>query len=216
MERRAAEQAQREAEQARERELALREMLDALQRTQTALQGANEKKDQLVAELHRQSREDALTGLLNRRALDEELATECARADRHERPLALALLDVDNFKRINDTKSHSVGDAVLVAIAQQLQRERRKTDIVARLGGEELVIALPETSLEQAMAACANLRGALAAIDWLAVGVDAPVTVSIGLAAARPGESPQALLARADAAMYRAKAEGKDRVCWDN
>ncbi len=216
VERRAAEQAQREAEQARTRELALRETLDELQRTQTALQGANEKKDQLVAELHRQSREDALTGLLNRRALDEALASECARADRHERPLALALLDVDNFKRINDTKSHAVGDAVLVAIAQQLQRERRSSDIVARLGGEELVIALPETSLEQGMELCAQLRGALAAIDWRAVGVEAPVTVSIGLATARPGESPQALLARADAAMYRAKAEGKDRVCWDN
>lgn len=215
VERRAAEQAEREAEQARLRELTLRETLDELQRTQAALQGANEKKDQLVAELHRQSREDALTGLLNRRALDEELASKCTRADRHKRPLALALLDVDNFKRINDTKSHAVGDAVLVAIARQLQRERRKTDVVARLGGEELVIALPETSLEQAIEVCGQLRGALSGIDWLTVGVDAPVTVSIGLAAARPGESPHALLARADAAMYRAKAEGKDRVCWD-
>ncbi len=216
VERRAAERAQREAEQARTRELALRETLDELQRTQAALQGANEKKDQLVAELHRQSRADALTGLLNRRALDEALTSECARADRHERPLALALLDVDNFKRINDTKSHAVGDAVLVAIAQRLRNDRRNCDIVARLGGEELVIALPETSLEQAMELCVHLRGALAAIDWLAVGTDTPVTVSIGLATARPGESPHALLARADAAMYRAKAEGKDRVCWDS
>ena len=86
---------------------------------------------------------------------------------------------------------------------------------MARLGGEELVIALRETSLEQAIAVCAHLRGAPAGIDWLAVGVDVPVTVSIGLAATRPGESPHALLTRADAAMYRAKAEGKDRVCWD-
>ena len=215
VERRAAEDAQREAAQARARELALRETLDELQRTQAELQRANERKDQLVAELHRQSREDALTGLLNRRALDEELESECARADRHGRPLALALLDVDNFKRINDTKSHAVGDAVLVAIARQLQNQRRKSDIVARLGGEELVMALPETSLEQAIELCSHLRGALASVDWETVGVDAPVTASIGLVTARPGESPHSLLARADAAMYRAKAEGKDRVCWE-
>lgn len=215
VERRAAEQAQLEAEQAHARELALRETLDELQRTQSALQRANEKKDQLVAELHRQSREDALTGLLNRRALDTELARECARAERYARPLSLALLDVDNFKRINDTRSHAVGDAVLVAIAGQLQHARRKTDIVARLGGEELVMVLPETSLAQAVEVCAQLRAALASIDWRTVGVDAPVTVSIGLAAARPKESPFALLARADALMYRAKAEGKDRVCWE-
>ena len=215
VERRAAEQAQREAEQARARELALRETLDELQRTQNALQLANEKQDQLVAELHRQSREDALTGLLNRRALDTELARECSRAQRHARPLALALLDVDNFKRINDTRSHAVGDAVLVAIAGQMQHARRKTDIAARLGGEELVMALPETSLEQAVEACAQLRAAIASIDWRSVGVDAPVTVSMGLATARPNESPYDLLARADALMYRAKAEGKDRVCWD-
>lgn len=214
-ERRAAEQAQSEALQAQARELALRESLDELQRTQNALQTANEKKDQLVAELHRQSREDALTGLLNRRALDTELARELSRALRHARPLALALLDVDNFKRINDTRSHAVGDAVLMAIARQLQQKRRKSDIVARLGGEELVMVLPETSLDQGIEVCEQLRAALAAVDWSAVGVDTPVTVSIGLASATTNESPHALLARADALMYRAKADGKDRVCWD-
>ncbi len=214
--RRAAEQAQREALGARARELALRETFDELQRTQNELLAANEEKDQLVAELHRQSREDALTGLLNRRALDTELARECSRAERHVRPLALMLLDVDNFKRINDTRSHAVGDAVLVAIARQLQQARRKSDIVARLGGEELVMALPETSLDQGLEVCAQLRAALADVDWSAVGVDAPVTVSIGLATARPNESPHALLARADALMYRAKAEGRDRVCRDD
>ena len=215
-ERRAAEQAQREALEARARELALRETFEELQRTQNELLAANEEKDQRVAELHRQSREDALTGLLNRRALDAELARECSRAERHVRPLALVLLDVDNFKRINDTRSHAVGDAVLVAIARQLQQARRKSDIVARLGGEELVMALPETSLDQGFEVCAQLRAALADVDWSAVGVDAPVTVSIGLATARPNESPHALLARADALMYRAKAEGRDRVCRDD
>ena len=171
----------------------------------------------MLAELEQQTRGDPLTGLLNRRALDEALDRECARAERHCRPLAPALLDVDNFTRINDTFSHAVGDAVLVAISACLLQSRRRSDYAARLGGEELVLVLPETTIEQALELCATVRKCLLALDWVAIGVAAPqsVTVSIGLAAGRAGETAKALLSRADALMYRAKALDKDRVEWE-
>lgn len=212
VERRAAERAQREAEIARANELALRETLTRLEATQRELERANNDKDTLLAELHRQTREDSLTGLLNRRALDTELERECTRAGRYTRPLALALLDIDNFKRINDNHSHAAGDAVLVTIARCLRDARRQSDVVARLGGEEMVMLLPETTAEQAMAVCEGLRGRISAIDWAAHGVPTRVTASIGIAVFRDNDTGAAMLQRADAAMYAAKRAGKDRV----
>ncbi len=215
VERRAAERAQRDAEQARASEATMRETISQLLEAQRAVERATAEKDRLLVELARQSHEDPLTGLLNRRALDAQLERECALADQHARPLTLALLDIDNFKRINDSKSHAVGDAVLVAIASALRQGRRRSDIVARLGGEEMVLVFAETTLAQSINLCAALRARLAATDWPIAGVDAAVTVSIGLAARLTGETPKALLGRADAAMYAAKAQGKDRVVWE-
>lgn len=212
VERRAAERAQREAEIARANELALRETLTRLEATQRELERANNDKDTLLAELHRQTREDSLTGLLNRRALDTELERECTRAGRYARPLALALLDIDNFKQINDNHSHAVGDAVLVAVAQCFRGARRHSDMVARLGGEEMVMLLPETTAEQAVAVCEGLRHRLHVIDWAAAGVPHRVTVSIGVSVFRAGDAGTAMLQRADAAMYAAKRAGKDRT----
>lgn len=212
VERRAAERAQREAEIARANELALRETLTRLEHTQRELERANNDKDTLLAELHRQTREDALTGLLNRRALDTELERECTRAERYARPLALALLDVDNFKQINDTWSHATGDAVLVTVARCLRDARRQSDVVARLGGEELVMLFPETTPAQAMAVCEGLRARLDAVDWSALGIPIKVTASFGVSVFHAGDSGAALLQRADSAMYAAKRGGKDQV----
>ena len=212
VERRAAEQAQREAEIARANELALRETLTRLERTQLDLERAHTEKDTLLAELHRQTREDPLTRLLNRRALDTELERECTRAERYGRPLTLALLDIDNFKQINDSYSHAVGDAVLVAVAQCLRDARRQSDVMARLGGEELVMLFPETTAAQAMAVCEALRAQLDAVDWVEMGMQRKVTASFGVSVFRAGDDAATLLARADAAMYTAKRSGKDRV----
>jgi len=212
VERRAAERAQRDAETARASELALRETLTQLEHAQRELERANGEKDTLLAELHRQTREDSLTGLLNRRALDAELDRECTRAERYQRPLALVLLDIDNFKIINDTCSHAVGDAVLTTVARCLRGARRQSDVVARLGGEELVMLLPETSSAHALAVCESLRVAMGTVNWPALGAPPRVTASMGVAVFVAGDTPAALLRRADAAMYAAKRAGKDRV----
>lgn len=217
-ERRAAQKALMEAEQALAAEHALRETLADLEQVKQDLERAAAKNSVLLAELHRQSREDPLTGLLNRRALDAELSRECMRAARHGRPLALALLDIDDFKRINDAFSHATGDGVLVAVARCLDVARRGSDMVARLGGEEMVVVFPETTAEEAQRACELVRASLAAYDWasLGIGPDNKITASIGLATYQENDSPHALLHRADQAMYVAKRDGKDRVFVDD
>ena len=217
-ERRAAQKALREAEQALAAEHALRETLADLEHVKQDLERAAAKNSVLLAVLNRQSREDSLTGLLNRRALDAELSRECMRAARHGRPLALALLDVDDFKRINDEFSHATGDDVLVAVARCLDVARRGSDLVARLGGEEMVVVFPETTAEEAQRACELMRASLAAFDWstLGLGLHNKITASIGLATYQENDSPRALLHRADQAMYAAKRGGKDRVFVDD
>lgn len=128
--------------------------------------------------------------------------------------MALALLDIDDFKRINDTFSHATGDAVLVAVARCLDATRRGSDMVARLGGEELVVVFPETSLQDAHRACELIRASLAAFDWagLGLGAGSRVSASIGLTVYQENDTPHSLLHRADQAMYVAKHGGKDRV----
>lgn len=214
-ERAAADAARTEARLSRAREESMGETLAALQRSQRALEAAQAEKDRLLVELERQSREDALTGIANRRALQERLELEWVRCDRYRHPLAIALIDVDDFKRINDVHSHAVGDAVLVAIASLLTSSRRRNDIPARMGGEEFLIVFPETDAAAAAAACADLRERLAEVDWAEIGAGWPVTASIGVAGRRPDETISELLSRADEMMYRAKRSGKDRVCWD-
>jgi diguanylate cyclase (GGDEF)-like protein len=210
--RRTAEKAQRETEMALARESDIRETLTHLEQAKCELELAAEKNYLLVAELERQTREDPLTGLMNRRALSAELSRELVRTARYERPLAVALLDIDNFKSINDQFSHATGDAVLVAVARALMASRRVSDLVARLGGEEMVIVFPETGPEEALQACEAMRSQLAAVDWAEFGLDRTVTASIGLTSYRKGDTEESLLHRADQAMYAAKRSGKDRV----
>lgn len=169
-----------------------------------------------VAELERQSFEDALTGLYNRRYFDAALADALHRAARERQPLALALADIDDFKRINDRCSHIVGDAVLRATARLLRENCRAADVVARFGGEELALLLPDTDAAGAAQLCEKLRRAVAQFDWRSLHPELAVTLSIGLGAADAldgrATDATALLARADAALYRAKAGGKNRV----
>lgn len=156
---------------------------------------------------------DPLTGLLNRRRFLELAELEQQRATRHRRPLSLLLLDLDHFKKVNDTHGHRMGDAVLRTAAGLIHSCRRVTDLAARFGGEEMVLLLPETDANGAMEVAERLRRSLASTATSLDGVDLRVTASIGVAGWQgPGESLDMLLHRADTALYAAKAAGRDRV----
>jgi two-component system cell cycle response regulator len=157
---------------------------------------------------------DSLTGLLNRRAFLDAVERERARSDRHSFPLSLLLADVDHFKRINDGRGHATGDKVLQGVARVLMRVARKSDFVARWGGEEFVLALPQTSEAGARVAAERVRRAVASEVHAAADGGEPlqVTVSIGAASSDSPWSIEKLVASADAAMYAAKARGRNRV----
>jgi diguanylate cyclase (GGDEF)-like protein len=166
----------------------------------------------LVRRLQHLSRHDALTGLMNRRALLGALDGEQSRMRRGAPGWALLLVDVDHFKRVNDLFGHSMGDAVLCRVAEVLRQSARDMDTVARMGGEEFCVLAPMTDLHGAALLAERLRQAVAASSTRPE--DVTVTISVGVALARPGssESAESALSRADVALYRAKAGGRDRV----
>jgi diguanylate cyclase (GGDEF)-like protein len=159
------------------------------------------------ASLAEQSRTDALTGLPNRRSLDASLERAITSARDSASPLCVALIDVDHFKTINDLHGHAEGDRVLVGIAQALHAQRGLGGFVARYGGEEFAMLLPSTPLDAAELQADYVR---LAVENLSVGL--PVTVSIGVAQWRDDETAADVGARADAALYRAKHHGRNRV----
>lgn len=153
---------------------------------------------------------DSLTGLFNRRFLMEWLVQQEAWADRSGRPLAIAIADLDLFKLVNDEAGHAVGDAVLAETGRMLAAGLRKTDMVARYGGEEFLLALPDTSLAEALPLLSRLQDEFRGMR--VAGWDRPVTFSAGLASRGRGESSAAVIARADALLYQAKRSGRDRI----
>ncbi len=174
---------------------------------------ANEVRHQaLLDEAQRQSaaaRTDALTGLGNRRMFEAVAQVLAASQDE---PVAMALLDLDSFKQINDRFSHAVGDRVLVEIAELLRGACRPEDQIIRMGGEEFVIVLRHAPPDAALRACERLREVVREHPWKDVHAKLAVTLSIGLASARTPLDADALLARADELLYQAKAGGRDRV----
>ncbi|MGE5754823.1 MAG: diguanylate cyclase [Planctomycetaceae bacterium] len=164
-----------------------------------------ELNERLAAIAH----EDGLTGLKNRRSFQEALAASFALAVRQGIPLSLLMLDVDDFKRYNDTFGHMAGDEVLYAVGQLLRRGSRSEDIVARYGGEEFVMVLPATEAEPARTLAERLRGTIADHAWPL----RRITASFGIATLIRGETdPLALVREADRALYRSKEQGRDRV----
>ncbi len=164
--------------------------------------------------VERQATTDELTGLANRRQFQESLASEVERARRFEQPLALVLLDIDDFKSVNDTHGHQTGDAVLGAIGQVLRASSREIDVAARYGGEELALVLPGTDLDGAFNLSERVRAAIAALEIPLPGEDTPLRVTASLGVAElPGTSrdERTLVAAADEALYAAKAAGKNR-----
>lgn len=168
---------------------------------------------ELRAELERMATHDPLTGAANRRLFMEQFERELERARRSGRPLALLMMDIDHFKRTNDTYGHAAGDRVLQEFVRRCQAVLRPPDVLGRLGGEEFAVMLPDTSAAQAKAIAERLRRET---DSLPFGVPGhgglTVTVSIGALVAQPGEDADTLLARADAALYSAKGHGRNRV----
>ncbi|MGN2243233.1 diguanylate cyclase [Frateuria sp. GZRR33] len=159
----------------------------------------------------RDAAHDPLTGLANRRHATAHLQAACADADRRGEPLSVLMLDLDHFKRVNDQHGHAGGDCVLVALAQVLRRELRASDLAARHGGEEFLAVLPACDGTDALATAERIRLAVAAMHVPVPDGEARATLSVGLATRDTGEAPEALIARADAALYRAKAQGRNR-----
>ena len=154
---------------------------------------------------------DPLTGLANRRAAGERLDAARAHALRHGEPLSVLMLDIDHFKRVNDLHGHADGDHVLVALADALRQELRAGDLGARHGGEEFLAVLPASDAAQAHEAAERIRLHVQALRIPLAEATLSITVSIGIATLHADESAPALLARADGALYRAKAGGRNR-----
>jgi len=168
---------------------------------------------QRARQLRRLSATDRLTGLHNRGAFDDRLEEEGSRAQRHHRPFTVAFLDVDGFKVFNDTYGHAGGDAALKAVAETCRRTLRRSDVVARYGGDEFALILPETAAPEAVRRMEDLRNAVGSMLVLTGGAGGRITVSIGVAS-WPGDGVvvSEVKAKADARLYQAKREGRNRV----
>lgn len=156
---------------------------------------------------------DSLTGIYNRRYLDSRLAEEIERSRRHGNPLSILLLDIDHFKKINDTHGHLCGDYALRKISELLQELVRTSDILGRYGGEEFCCILPETPFEQAIVLAERCREQVAASPFSCTDQQTSMTISIGVTAMHRDDTLDSIIKRADDALYQAKREGRNRVC---
>jgi diguanylate cyclase (GGDEF)-like protein len=181
------------------------------QRTEE-LQFALARQESLVAELAELSLRDPLTGLYNRRHADHELPRLVASAERHRQPLALAMADLDHFKQVNDDNSYSIGDEVLRRFSAIMTENARGADVITRYGGEEFLLVMPQTSLDQARVLCERLRIEVERYPWQEVAGGLQLTVSIGVADTVAHDGLIPLVAAADAALHQAKRTGRNRV----
>lgn len=183
-----------------------------IERQAAQLGEALESMERAREQAEQQARHDALTGLFNRRPFLTALAHEMARSKRYRTAVAAILLDIDHFKRINDSLGHAVGDRVLVDVAQRIVRNIREVDVACRYGGEEFAILLPGADMPEATAVAERLRRGIEELQVPGSGLQ--LTASLGVAVAGSGRAPagEAMLERADRAMYAAKRAGRNRV----
>ncbi len=170
------------------------------------------QKTRLLGQLKKQAQEDGLTGLFNRRYFDERLKHSFQEALEHDLPLSIMLCDIDNFKSINDTFSHQVGDQVLTTVARLLREGIRHSDVLARYGGEEFILLMPGARKDAALELCERLRKRIAEYDWERLGAGLNVTLSLGIASDLSSGNHEKLTSLADKHLYEAKRLGKNRV----
>ncbi|KRC03386.1 GGDEF domain-containing protein [Duganella sp. Root198D2] len=198
-------QVQSEALKARDNMMVARQEVQDAEARIHALEAKLQHLSELV-------REDQLTGSLNRRGLDDVFERETARADRRGTPLCIAVLDLDDFKKLNDTMGHIAGDNALKHLVKVVKETLRSMDVIARFGGEEFLILLPETTIEAAEATMTRLQRELTRHFFMHENEKVLITFSAGVALRRPHEGQSDLVKRADEAMYKAKKSGKNRV----
>ena len=195
------------------------EIIKANELLQEQLATAEVKLQKQAQELETQTavaRTDALTGLYNRRAFDDEMNRRYAEWQRRNTIFSLLLMDIDHFKKFNDTHGHQAGDEILRGVAQVLQSTMREMDLVARYGGEEFAVVLPVTNLAESLRAAERARAAIAGSIFLIAGKELKVTVSIGTAQVFGTEGVALMVKRADDALYKSKGDGRNRVsCHD-
>ena len=188
------------------------DLVDQVQVLRRRYQESVSQLASLTGRLRELAMVDSLTGVLNRRAFLDHADGEWVRHRRHKHALSCAMIDVDGFKRINDTFGHAAGDALLQHIGALLRATLRASDLSARLGGDEFVALMPETNIDGAIVLGERLLSRLAARPLTALDQAISATLSIGVASADGAQSLEELLARADAALYRSKNEGRNRV----
>lgn len=188
---------------------------EELKESQKKVSEAEQRIRQLTTELDQASEmahNDYLTGALNRRGLSEAIEREFSRADRLDTQLCIALMDVDHFKKLNDSLGHEAGDIALAHLAKVTKAALRPSDVLARYGGEEFVILLPETDMEEGIRVMTRVQRELTKNFFLHNNERVLITFSAGVAQRLAGEMPQAVMGRADAALYQAKQTGRNRV----
>jgi len=190
------------------REIELRKAIQESASTNLRLVEQMQKVAELNQQLEVLATTDSLTSLHNRHAFERSLSLELAIVKRRSTPLSLLTIDVDHFKRINDNYGHAGGDKVLQTIATLLTSCARNFDVVARIGGEEFAVILPDTVAANALAVAERMRASVENADW----PDAPLTISLGTVTLLNSENASSLLARADKALYSAKQNGRNRV----
>ena len=192
------------------------QMVARLRKGREQLASANEALKDKNKELEILSVTDSLTGLYNRKHLMESLTKEIGRSRRYERPFALLIIDIDHFKKFNDTYGHLAGDDVLRKMGNVFRESIRNCDYAARYGGEEFIIFMPEIGQDDGVKAAERIRGSVAKEKIDANGHSVTVTISVGVASfPEHGDDAQGIISKADAALYQAKRRGRDRVVLD-
>ncbi len=181
-------------------------------KTKADLENVNRRLLNAQKKLRKQANTDSLTGLFNRRSYFQSVKKEISRYKRQQRPFSLLLMDIDHFKKVNDSFGHSVGDVVLHNLARVLLKTARAQDIVARTGGEEFSVLLPEAKKEEAEVMAERIRKTVSKSEMGTQEIGIQITISIGVAEILSGEDVDTIYNRADLALYRAKAKGRNCV----
>jgi len=193
---------------------AAEEKMDQLVQRLALMEEETETLRQKVTEQNLQTLNDTLTGIPNRHAYEERLQQEYARWKRYRQPLSIMVVDIDNFKQINDNFGHRAGDKALRIIAGQLQKMTRATDLIARYGGDEFVLLLPETTSKGALAIAEKLRVAVEQCAFHFREMKVTITVSCGISEYHEGDEPEDAFERADQALYKSKHEGRNQFSY--